>query len=303
MEPLHFLNLICYSPENEGGSNGGDNGDSAGDSASDGANDNTGSDDVGAGDSGASDPKGRKSLFKATEGGSKGDESSSKWDGPDFIAEKFRGAENPLEAQAKSYHEAIKRLSTKTDALKEEIREETMEEVKAELLKERGAVESPESFEYPEGWEAPAEAVDAEFRSWAHEAGLSQDQFSKLVEMYGQTLPDLAAEKEKLGGNADQRLGLINAWATSNIPKALHEAVADVMTTAEGCELLEHLMQRGGENNFLPGEGDPPSRQTKADLIAMQNDERYWHPTKKDPAYQKQVDEAWQRWAAAGGDR
>jgi len=226
------------------------------------------------------------------------------WDGPDWIAEKYRSAENPLEAQAQAYSEAVKKLGTKTEDLRKEIETEAREKLEAEIRenidKERGAPEDPSGYEYPEGWEPPAaEGLDDAFRGWAKKHGLSQDAFNEAVELYGQTQVNLEAEMGKLGDNAQTRIATMNAWGSRNIPQELHSAAMKVMQTAEGFELMEHMMNRGRDAGYSPGSGgEPPRPLTREAIRERMNDPRYADPTKRDPAFVASIQKDWERFAA-----
>lgn len=174
---------------------------------------------------------------------------------PEWISDKYRNAENPIEEQAKAYTEAQRRLATKTEDLRAELAEEVRAEIEAEFA---GRV--PDEYEYPEGWEAPTiEGLDSKFKEWAKTNGVSQDAFNELVELYGATVvePDLDAERAKLGDAADDRIAEVNRRASRAIPEDMHETAMVVMQTAEGFQLVEHLLG-------LNTQRSPSSQQAKA---------------------------------------
>jgi len=176
------------------------------------------------------------------------------WDGPDFIAEKFRSHENPLEAQARSYAEAQKALARKTDDLRAELTEQLRPELETSIRNElRGqAPEAPDAYAYPEGVEPPAiDGLDAGFREWAHKKGLDQESFNELVGLYNRTLPDPEVERGKLGDSADEIISRVSRIGTKAIPKDLHDAAMKLATTAEGVRLLDHLLS-SGQNRASP---------------------------------------------------
>ena len=84
----------------------------------------------------------------------------------------------------------------------------------------------PSSFKAPEGMAFEFDANDpllGQARQAAHEEGLSQEQFSKMLGLFaadkvGQlqnTQKLVAANREKLGSAADQRLNAIDQWMTA----------------------------------------------------------------------------------------
>jgi len=229
-------------------------------------------------------------------------EDPKSWEGPDWVSEKYRSAENPIEAQAQAYSEAMKKLATKTEDLRGEIeteaRDKLTEEIKAEIAKERGAPETPDLYEYPEGWEAPVEAVDKSFRDWAKKHELSQEAFNEAVALYGETQVDFEAERQSLGPNADARIAAMNNWGSKNIPAEMHAAAMKVMQTAEGFELVEHFMTAGRDAGYSPPGGQPSQPLTREAIRAEMNDPRYYDQSKRDPDFVKAVQAKWERFAA-----
>lgn len=198
--------------------------------------------DPGTADPGTADP-GAADLGGGAPGGA-----PQRPDGvPEFVAAKYWTAENPVEAQARAYDEAVRRLSTKTEDLRSEIesalREELTPTLRAELAAERDVPEAPDAYALPEGVEITDEEGLAEFRRVAHEAGVSAAGFGRLAEMFAAaTTVDVEAEIAKLGDGAHEMLGRVNPWLKRNVPSDLHPAVAHVMRTAEGAKLMDHLM-------------------------------------------------------------
>lgn len=229
------------------------------------------------------------------------------WEGPDWVAEKFRGSENPIEAQAQAYSEAVRKLSTKTEDLRKGIEEELTvslaEKIKAEIAAERGAPEDAAAYAYPEGYEAPAEAVDTAFREWAHKHGLSQEAFDEAVAIYGSTQIDFEAERAKLGDDIDTRVAAMNAWGSRTIPPEMHATAQRLMQTAEGFELFEHLMLAGRDAGYSPPGGEPSRPMTREQIRDMQNDPRWYDPMKREDAYVAKVQRAWADYAKRQGGR
>lgn len=221
---------------------------------------------------------------------------------PDWIAEKYRGADNPMEAQAKAYHEAIKKLTVKTDDLKAEIetglRDDIRAEVEAELNQAQGLPADIDGYEYPEGITPPeAEGVDTSFREWALKNKVSPEAFQELVGIYGKTMPDMSAEIEKLGPNAESRIKRLNEWGTKNIPQELHGAVEKMLTSAEAVEVFEMFMNGERSAGFSPAGGEPAKALTRDQIRRAQSDPRYWDPTKRDNSYVQEVNRMWDEFA------
>lgn len=180
---------------------------------------------------------------------------------PDWVVDKYRTAENPIEAQARGYKEAAQALTQKTEDLRGQIRQEVELEIENNKL-------APESFTYSEGWEAPAEEIDGRFREWASKNGVSQQGFTDLIEIYGMTqaMPDLEAEKAKLGDDADSRLQRINARLTKALNEDQYPIAEKLMSTAENVKLVERLL--GLQTRASPGNADV-GQATPANADAM----------------------------------
>lgn len=226
-------------------------------------------------------------------------EPAPKWEGPDWVNEKYRGAENPIEEQAKAYAEAQKRLAMKTDDLRKELKTE----VEAELAKASGAPEKPEDYAYPDGFDAPAEALDKDFRAWAKKHKLSQDAFNEAVQLYAQTGIDHEGELSKLGANAQARISAMNDWGSRNIDPSLHAAAAKMMQTAEGFEVFESFMLKSRDAGYTPNGGSTPAALTREQIRAKQNDPRWYDPVKRDPAYIAEVQRDWQTYERAQANK
>ena len=251
----------------------------------------------------AAPASGSTSIFTPTAAPAEGDSAaaSAAWEGPDWVAEKYRGAESPIEAQAQAYSEAMKKLSQKTDDLREgveaEIKESLTAEIKAEFAAERGAPDGPDGYSYGEDINPPSEEIDTAFRGWAKKHELSQEAFDEAVGLFGSTQIDHAAERELLGANADARVAAMNDWGSKNIPVELHAAASEAMQTAAGFELFEHFMSKGRDAGYSPGAGTPPAQLTRDSLRQRQADPRYSDPTKRDEGFVRSVQADWERFA------
>ena len=245
------------------------------------------------------------SMFTPGKAEGEGGEAAPEYTGPDFINEKYRGAENPMEAQAKAYAEAMGLVTKKRDDIKGEIegelRETITQEIKDAADKESGVPGEAKDYGYPEGLEAPNEEIDTAFKDWAKSNGVSQEAFEELAQMYAQTLPDLSGEREKLGDNADARIAAMDDWGSKNIPESLHGAASEIMSSAAGFEVMEHFMAAGRDAGYSPQGGVPAQALTREQIRAKQNDPRYHEIGKIDPAFQKEVQNDWATFAKRNG--
>lgn len=205
---------------------------------------------------------------------------------PEWIAEKFRTTENPVEAQAKAYGEAVKALTQKTDTLRDQLKGELTETIRKEVLGEADIPEAVDGYTLPEGLSAEDKVLDA-FREVAAETKLSRKQFEALAKLHADmNTVDIEAEMEALGEGADTRIKEFGVWGSENIPKDLWGPAQKVAQTAEGFRLLEAMMQKS-RGRVMPGNEDiqPPEPVNNETLAKKMRDPRYADPRKRDETY------------------
>jgi hypothetical protein len=82
-------------------------------------------------------------------------------------------------------------------------------------------------------------------------------------------------------------------WLDKNLSKEHAAALTAASVTADAIGALETLIQKAGGPSVLPADNadgnQEGGKKTLAQLRAMQQDRRYWHPRDKDPAYIAQV--------------
>jgi hypothetical protein len=241
---------------------------------------------------------------------------------PDHVPEKFWDpAKGAIRADdlAKSYGEAQKLIGKKASELTSDdykaivtLRsDELRQEIAAE--RRRGLPERPDGYRLElsadQLRDLPDGAFDAEafkddplvgwWRSAAHESGLTQEQFAKGIHAYlgvvhGHRQAVFDEEMAKLGANAKPRLEAVQMWLDKNLSKEHAAALTAAGVSADAIGAIEAIIQKAGGPSVLPGgPGSETQRQggakTLAELRAMQQDRRYWHPKDKDPAYVAQV--------------
>ena len=212
-------------------------------------------------------------------------------DRPDWLAEKF----NTPEDLANAYTN----LESKLGQSEETIRTNVMSELEEEFNNGRPA--SSGEYELPDSLDAE-EAKDNELLNWwaneAWENGYSQEEFAKGIDMYVNAInanqPDIEAEFENLGDNAQDRVNAVELWANANFQEEHMDAIRMLGSTAKGIEVMEILMEqlRGSQMN---GQAQPAGVPSEADLTAMMKDPRYWNPKDRDPNFIKQVDEGFSK--------
>mgnify|MGYP003133123636 CR=1 FL=1 len=228
-----------------------------------------------------------ESLFEPTADDAPAETTPS--DRPDWLLDKF----NSPEDQAKGYSELYKSYSKKTDDLREEIKTEVSEN----YAKEMGVPKDIDGYEYPEGWEAPSEALDNTLRTWAKENNIGGDAFQSLIkDVYSQTQTNFEEEKGKLGEKAEGRIEAVNKWITKNIDEQHFSTIRKVMSDAAGVEFFESMIKSTASSGFAPDDvGSSPTSKplTRESIRNMQADERFG----EDTAYTAEVRNKWQQFA------
>ncbi len=208
---------------------------------------------------------------------------------PEWLPEKY----NTGEDLAKAYKELESKLGTK----EEDIRSKLMEEIQSEAFSDRP--ETAGDYQLPETIDQES-AVDNKLLSWwsehSFENGYSQEEFEKGIEMYaeaiGDTQPDIQAEAEKLGDNAEQRIEAASLFANKFFPEAALPAIERMCESHEGIIALEAMMEAMKDGSFA-GDTQPTAGASEKELREMMNDPRYWR--ERDPLFIKQVTEGFQQ--------
>lgn len=138
-----------------------------------------------------------------------------------------------------------------------------------------------------------------EFKGFAKENGLSQDQFDQITKMYMEHVGDMfdkvetekEAELAKLGRNGEKVVQSLNQWLTKlGTSGALsHEevdAIAKKADSADYIRALNKIRQSYGEQPIPDVSVQEGTGKTKEDLDAMVADPRYG----KDMAYTQKVE-------------
>lgn len=141
-------------------------------------------------------------------------------------------------------------------------------------------------------------------RTAAFNGGVGQAGFEAAVseyvkEMTADANATEAAERAKLGQNADARLTTVSNWVSSSLPAEQAAALMAGATTADAIVALETLMNA----RAAPAPRDPPpaakTLKTKEEIRALMQKPEYYDPKKRDPAVVKEVDD----WYAAQGGK
>lgn len=148
-------------------------------------------------------------------------------DRPEWLPEKFKSAK----ALAKSYSELEKRIGTSPQA--------------------------PESYDFGDYKEVfdPENEHMANLQNLYKENKISQEVFEKTMEsMTGYLVPDVAAERAKIGEDADKRIEILDNWAKANFSEKAFNALTSTMVTSDAILAIEEI-----RNKMLEGKQTPPS--------------------------------------------
>jgi len=213
-------------------------------------------------------------------------------DRPDWLPEKF---ERPEEL-AISYGELERKFYQRKDDLKTEIVSELNEEAMSAAPISPGdyeiKIESPEGLEVTVDENSP---MVGWFRDKAHEYGLSQEEFTSLMNEYAVVDatrgPDWNVESEILGEHAEQRLDRVDNFMEQNLSEESYAVFANVPASAGMVQLCEEIMELNGQPKFnMVSETEFQENLTIHDLREMQKDPRYSGSQKeRDPAFINKV--------------
>ena len=210
---------------------------------------------------------------------------------PEWLPEKF----NTPEDMAASYSSLESKLGQGQDEMRAQIEQEL------EISALEGRPETAGDYELPEQINE-AEAVDNEMLAWwaehSFENGYSQDEFADGIARYAAYMesqgPNLEAERQALGENADARIEAVDLWAGKNVPEEFADQIELLGQSAQGIKMLEHFMSQSQQTS-PQGQFVAPQATNEEQLKTMMNDPRYWNPSQRDPNYVKQVQEGFSK--------
>lgn len=222
---------------------------------------------------------------------------------PEYAPEKFWDKDRNelnVEELGMSYKALEKKLGQRTDVLYKELEEDYANRMSAKAPEEYVIPE----LELPEGVNVDINTEEPMLQWWAdtaRKAGLSQEQFAEGIEQFVNNeiagLPDIQAEKELLGDNADQRIESANLWAKKNLTPDSYDAISQFAARADGVKVIEELMNLTKEAPIPQHETQIDVKPSLADLRSMMNDPRYHEDGKKDPAYIEKVTQLFNKYA------
>ncbi len=210
---------------------------------------------------------------------------------PEWLPEKFTTPED----MAKSYGELESWKGKKEADIKASIQEELQKEVFADRPASAGEYQIPESLDEAE---AATNPLLKEWADFAWENGYSQDEFAHWVNKFAGFMQeqdtDLEAVKTALGDNANARVEAVQLFMNKFFPEEMHNAVAELGTSAEGIKALEHIQKAMSGTNPMQ-DISTPSKLTKEDIVAKMRDPRYYDPARRDKAYVQEVNDGFKK--------
>ena len=222
---------------------------------------------------------------------------------PEYVPEKFWDKDKNelnVEELGMSYKALEKKLGQRTDVLYKELEEDYAKRMSAKAPEEYVIPE----FELPEGVNVDINTEEPMLQWWAdtaRKAGLSQEQFAEGIEQFVNNeiagLPDIQAEKELLGDNAEQRIESANLWAKKNLTPDSYDAISQFAARADGVKVIEELMNLTKEAPIPQHETQIDVKPSLADIRSMMNDPRYYEDGRKDPAYIEKVTQLFNKYA------
>ena len=207
---------------------------------------------------------------------------------PEWLPEKFWNAEAKapsVENLAKSYAELERNRTADPEKLKE-----TWE---TERLAARP--ESPDKYELPTN-----EALDPDllanspvvklWRKAAHEAGVGQEQFTKVIDDFAKEemtrlSESFNAEMSKLGENAKARTEAAGLWGQKFFAgEGEFEAFQQMTTTAAGIAAAEKLMKVMADAGVeVEGEAANDGKDDMGTIRKLMDSKAYYDPMNRDP--------------------
>ena len=210
---------------------------------------------------------------------------------PDWLPEKFKSPED----FANSYHNLESKIGQSRDTIRDEVIAEIENEAYADRPESAGDYLLPVSL-------APELAQANPMLDWwadhCFSSGMSQDEFEKGIEMFGEQIGadyDADAEIADLGDHAEERIEAVGLFVDQIVPQESHlrETIDDFCSTSEGIQVVELLMSQMQQTPFLDGT-QPVQVMNEAKLKEMMQDPRYYGHN-KDMDFVRQVDEGFRK--------
>lgn len=229
---------------------------------------------------------------------------------PEYIPEKFWDAEKKaprIEDLGKSYVELERKLHTRADDLKKQVKEEFDRDLAAKRPQSADLYDLslPKDLQVPKGYELIVHKDDPMvkyLKETAFELGLDNSQFQKALGAHAQAifsrLPVFEEEMQKLGENAQARIERVANWVKGRVSDEHYKLLEKMMDRAGAVEAFESIMEKTGEPKFAAqtgAQGSTGGVKSLDELRKLQDDPRYWDATKRDKDYVAMVQREYAR--------
>ena len=209
---------------------------------------------------------------------------------PEWLPEKFSTPED----LSKAYNALSSKLGEKEEDVRNRLMEELQQQASEGVPEEAGGYELPDFVD-------PEEAVGNEMlQEWAehcHKNGYTHEEFQKGIEMYMNGMgpePDLEAESQRLGDNAEARIEAASLFANKFFPEEALPAIERMCESADGIIALEAIMSQM-QDPSVSDQTSIASNFDEVELREMMKDPRYSSHNQRDSNYVKMIDEGWQK--------
>ena len=132
---------------------------------------------------------------------------------------------------------------------------------------------------------------------WANHAfenGFSQDEFAQGIQMYadanGSDGPDYDTEIARLGDNSSARTEAVGLFAERFFSKEELPAIERMCETADGVMAIERIMESMKQSGPA-STSQPVAQVNELELKSMMLDPRWHDPSRRDPAFVKQIED------------
>lgn len=112
-----------------------------------------------------------------------------------------------------------------------------------------------------------AKAVEPVFRKHNISQDAAREIAKEVLKYELAAAPDAAAEKAKLGADAEQMLKSVSAFVGKSFNDSEKQIAAQIATTAEGVKFLEKVSKLAGARNVPDSLGETSAAKTKDDYI------------------------------------
>ena len=210
---------------------------------------------------------------------------------PEWLPEKYKSGED----LAKAYRELESKLGTKDD----DIRAEVLKEIESESYKDRP--DSAGDYTLPDHIDEESILDDEVLKWWADHSftyGFSQAEFEegleKVMKAADVFTTDVEEEMAKLGDNANARIEAAALFSKQFFPEEHMESIERLTETAEGLMVLEFVMEKL-QSPSMGSDSTPSGKITEQGLREMMQDERYWHPARRNNDFIQEVNDGFQK--------